>query len=81
MKSFFKFRLHECWASFVGHMLSGLLLIVRLCGHPYCKALYKLGFEIWSYSQRGYNLDENQFMNIYIIQSAYNILILSYYLI
>jgi hypothetical protein len=31
---------------------------VCLCSHPY-EASYKFGFEIWSYSLRGYNLDEN----------------------
>nr|AWA45070.1 hypothetical protein SO33D14_000009 [Saccharum officinarum] len=52
-------RLHECWPSFVGYVFSGLLPIVCLCGHPYCKASYKFGFKIWSYSQRGYNLDKS----------------------
>ena len=47
---------------------------VCLCGHPYCKASYMFGFEIWSYSQRGYNLDENQFLDICVIQSACNVL-------
>jgi len=33
------------------------------------------GFEIWSYSQCGYNLDENQFLDIYsVFQSACNVL-------
>jgi hypothetical protein len=38
------------------------------------KASYMFGFELRSYSQRGYNLDENQFLNIYVIQSVYNAL-------
>jgi hypothetical protein len=32
-----------------------------------------LVFEIWSYSQRGYNLDENQFLDNCVIQSACNV--------
>ena len=52
-------RLHECWPPFIVHLFSGLLPSVCLCGHPYCKTSYKFSFEIWSYSQRGYNLDEN----------------------
>jgi hypothetical protein len=48
---------------------------VCLCGHPYCKASCQFGFQIWSYSQREYNLDENQFLNIGVIQSACNVLI------
>ena len=50
--------LQECWSSFVGHLFLGLLPSVCLCSHPY-EASYKFGFEIWSYSLRGYNLDEN----------------------
>jgi hypothetical protein len=45
------------------------------CGHPYCKASYRFGFEIWSYSQFGYNLDENQFLDMCVIQSACNVFI------
>jgi len=37
-----QFRLHECWPSFVGHMFSGLLSSVYVCGHSYCKASYML---------------------------------------
>jgi len=62
-----QFRLHECWPSFVGHLFSDFLPSLYLCGHPYCKVSYMFGFEIWSYSQRGYYLDENQFMDIYVI--------------
>ena len=69
-----QFRLHECWPSFVGHLFSGLLLSICLCGYPYCKASYRFGFEIWSYSQRGYQLDGDQFLNICVIQSACNVL-------
>jgi hypothetical protein len=54
-------HLRECWPSFVGHMFSGLLPSVCLCGHPYCKASYRLGIEILSYSQREYNLDKISF--------------------
>jgi hypothetical protein len=39
---------------------------IYLCGHPYCKASYVFRFEIWSYSQYGYNLDE-KFLDIYVI--------------
>ena len=35
-------RLQECWSSFVGHMFSGLLSSVYVCGHSYCKASYML---------------------------------------
>jgi hypothetical protein len=38
-------RLHECWSSF-GHMFSGLLPSICLCGHPYCKASYMFDFDI-----------------------------------
>jgi hypothetical protein len=71
-----KLRLHEYeyWPSLVGHMFSSLLTSVCLCDHPYYKASYMFGFEIWSYSQRGYNLDENQFLDIYVIQSVCNVL-------
>ena len=62
-----QFRLHECWPSFVGYMFSYLLLSVCPCSHPYCKASYRFSFEIWSYSQCGYNFDENQFLDICII--------------
>jgi len=27
-------RLHECWPLFFGHLFSGLLSSVRMCGHP-----------------------------------------------
>jgi hypothetical protein len=64
----------ERWPSFVGHLFSGLLPSVCLCGHPY-RASYKLGFEILSYSHRGYNLDENMFLDICsVFQSACNVL-------
>jgi hypothetical protein len=67
--------MHECWPPFVG-LFSGLLPSVCLCGHLYCKASYRFGFEIWSYSQRGYSFDENQFLDICsVIQSACNVLI------
>ena len=59
--------LYECWLSFVGHLFSDLLPSVCLCGHEYCKTSYMFGFEIWSYSQRGYNIDENQFLDICVI--------------
>ena len=59
--------LYECWPSFVGHLFLGLLPSVCLYGHLYCKASYMFGFEIWSYSQRGYNFDENQFLDIYSV--------------
>jgi hypothetical protein len=48
---------------------------VCLYGDPYCKASYMFGFEICNYSQRGYNLDENPFLNICVIQSACNVFI------
>jgi hypothetical protein len=63
-------RLHGCSPSFVGHLFSGLLPSVCMCNHPYCKTSHMFGFEIWSYSQCGYNLDENQFLDICVIQSA-----------
>jgi hypothetical protein len=66
-------RLYEYWPSFVRHLFSGLLPSVCLYGHPYCKPSYRFGFEIWSYSQCGYNLDENQFLDICVIQSACNV--------
>ena len=28
-------RLHECWPPFVGHLFSGLLPSICLCGYPY----------------------------------------------
>jgi hypothetical protein len=31
-------------------------------------------FEIWSYSLRGYNLDKDQFLDIYVIKNAGNVL-------
>ena len=52
-------RLHECWSLYVGHLFSGRLPSVCLYGHLYCKASYRFSFEIWSYSQRSHNLDEN----------------------
>jgi hypothetical protein len=68
-------RLHECWPPFVGHLFSDFLPSVCLCGHLYCKASYMFGFEIWSYSQGEYNLNENQFLDIYsVIQSTSNVL-------
>ena len=67
-------RLVECWPSFVGHLFSGHLPNVYQYGHLY-EASYWFEFEIWSYSQCGYNLDENQFLDICsVIQSAYNVL-------
>jgi hypothetical protein len=62
-------RLHECWPLFVRHMFSGLLPSVCLCCHPYYKASYRLVLR-----SGGYNLDENQFLNICVIQSACNVL-------
>jgi hypothetical protein len=56
-------RLQECWPSFIGLLFSGLLLSVCLYVHPY-ETSHRFGFEIWSYSQCGYNLDENRFLNI-----------------
>jgi hypothetical protein len=38
-------RPQKCWPSFVGHLFSGLLSSVCLCGHPY-EASYRIGFEI-----------------------------------
>jgi len=35
---------------------------VCMCGYPYCKASYIFGYEMWSYSQHGYNLDKNHFI-------------------
>jgi hypothetical protein len=32
---------------------------VCLYGYPYYRASCRIDFEIWSYSQRGWNLDEN----------------------
>jgi hypothetical protein len=40
-------RVKERWPLFVGHLFSGLMLSVCLCGHPY-KASYKLSFEIFT---------------------------------
>ena len=65
-------RLHKCWPSFFEHLFSDFLPSVCMCGHPYCKASYMFSFEIWSYSQRGYNLDKIQFMDIYVIRCACN---------
>jgi hypothetical protein len=48
-----QFRLQEYWPLFVGHLFSNHLPSVCLCGHPYCKAFNRLGFEL-CYSQRGY---------------------------
>jgi hypothetical protein len=42
----------------------------NICGHPYCKGSYRFGFEICSYSQHGFNLDGNQFMDIYVIHTS-----------
>jgi hypothetical protein len=58
-------HLQGCWSSFVGHLFSGMLPSVCLCVHLY-EVSNRFGFEILSYSQRGYNLDENKFLNIYI---------------
>ena len=55
-------RLHECWPSFVGHLFSGFLPSVCLCDHPY-KSLYRFEVEIWDYTKREYNLDD-QFLDI-----------------
>jgi hypothetical protein len=41
-----QFRLQEYWPSFVRHLFSGHLPSVCLCGHPYCKASNRLGFEL-----------------------------------
>jgi hypothetical protein len=71
----YQLRLHECWSSFVKHLFLGFLPSVYLCGHPYCKTAYMFDFEIYSYLQCGYNLVENQFLDIYVIQSACNVLI------
>jgi hypothetical protein len=49
---------------FVGHLFSGHLPSVCLCGHPYCKTFNMLGFEL-CYSQREY---------YFVIQSACNVL-------
>jgi hypothetical protein len=38
-------------------MFVGLLSNVCLGGHPY-KLSYRLGIEIWSYTKRGQNVDE-----------------------
>jgi hypothetical protein len=46
--------------------------VFAFCGHPYCKASYMFGFEIWNYSQLGYNLD-NFFLDICVVQIACNI--------
>jgi hypothetical protein len=48
-----QFRLQKYWPSFVGHLFSGHLPSVCLCGHLYCKASNMLGFEL-CYSQREY---------------------------
>ena len=70
-------HLHEYWLSFVGHMFSGLLSSVRLCGYPY-ESSYMFGFEIWSYTQHGYNIDEDQFLDIRsVFQSACNVMMYS----
>jgi hypothetical protein len=39
------------------------------------QSVVQVWFEIWNYSQHRYNLDENQFLDIYVIQSAYNVLL------
>ncbi|KAG0514488.1 hypothetical protein BDA96_10G196100 [Sorghum bicolor] len=41
-----QFRLLKCSPSFVGYLFSGHLLSVCLCGHLYCKAFNRLGFEL-----------------------------------
>ena len=55
-------RQQECWSSFLGHMFSGLLPSVCMCGHPY-ESSYMLEVEILSYTKREYNLDD-QFLDI-----------------
>jgi hypothetical protein len=42
----------------IGRSSLGLLPSVCPCGHPYV-ATNRFGVEIWSYSQRGYDLDKN----------------------
>jgi hypothetical protein len=37
-----------------------LLLSVCLCGHPY-ESSYRFDSEIWSYTMREYNVNEEQF--------------------
>jgi len=72
-KELSQLQLQGCWPSFAGHTFSGLLTSVCLCGHPY-KASSRFGVEIWSYSQCGYNLDEN--LDICsVFQSVCNVLI------
>jgi hypothetical protein len=67
-------RLQECWPSFIGHIFSGLLPSVCLCGHPY-ETLYRFGFEIWSYSKRRYNKDKILFLDrCGVIQRACNVI-------
>jgi len=48
---------------------------VFVCTVIHTKRQIGLVFEIWSFSQRGYNLDENQFLDICsVFQSACNVL-------
>jgi hypothetical protein len=58
----------------LGIYLSNILPSVYLYGHPYYRASYMFCFEIWSYSLRGYNLDKDQFLDIYVIKNAGNVL-------
>jgi len=57
-----QFRVLECRPSFVGHLFSGHLPSVYLCGHVCCKASDRLDFEL-CFTQREYYI---------VIQSACN---------
>ena len=69
-------RLQECWSSFVGHLLSGLLPSVCLCGHLY-ESSYRFGVEILGYTKRGYNLDDQVLDIRSIFQCACNVMMYS----
>ena len=69
-------RLQECWPSFIGHMFSGLLPSVCLCGHLY-ESSYRFEVGILGYTKRGYNLDD-QVLDIHsVFQCACNVIMYS----
>ena len=69
-------RLQECWPSFIGHMFSGLLPSVCLCGHLY-ESSYRFEVGILGYTKRGYNLDD-QVLDIHsVFQCACNVMMYS----
>jgi hypothetical protein len=58
-----------CWAS----VLSLFVEYLSVRSSIY-ESSYRFEIEIWSYTKRVYNIDEDQFLNICVVfQNAYNI--------